>query len=412
MFYKADDFRRYRAQIKKIDVRSVELSEIKAAALEAVERLDLEEVEVLLSQVMVAELGFAAETAELRAQNALLRGKVDQAFVLLTSTADSFAAVDPLEPIRRRLGYEIALCQHGERYANHALEYSERMMRTVISALDGSEPLLLWRATIGLGISLSCRGKLAEKPEDVQLLKEAATQYRTALTILSDESNPIQMATTRNKLATVLFQLARRASDVNRAKFLEKAVGHLRMALKTHTRASFPLNWAMAQDNLGNALALQGRHLIGPEGQRLLVKADEAHSAALQVRTRDSHPMDWAFTQENIGVNWTHIAEHDSCADRDEARRKAEGHLQSALGFYDPDRMPLNHAKAHANIGILLENTADDPKCDDPVTKRQAALQHFEIARDVFHDINAPHFLRLATEAVVRLNQRVADKPA
>ncbi len=407
IFLKADDFRRYRIQIENIDERSVELSKIKVAATRAAEQMDFEEVENLLSQVLVTELGVAAETAELRAQNALLRGKIDQAFVLLSSTADSFAAVDPLEPVRRRLEYEVALCQHGERYGSHALAYSEKMTRTAISELNESEPLLLWRATIGLGISLSSQGNLAEGSEGIQLLEEAATQDRTALTILSDESYPIQMATTRNNLATTLSKLARRNGDPYRTELLEEAIGCLREALKAHTRAAFPLKWAMAQDNLGNALALLGRHMCGPQGYGFIEKAHRAHTAALQVRTRDDYPMNWALTQENIGVNWTHMAEHGSCPDPSGVRLKAESHLRDALMFFDVNKMPLNHAKAHANIGVLLKNSADDPSCADPVTKRQAALEHFEIAQEIFSEMKAMHFLRLATADVDRLRDKL-----
>ena len=51
------------------------------------------------------ELDIAASTAELRADNALLRGRVEDAYRMLSAAADSFAAVDPLEPARRRVLY-------------------------------------------------------------------------------------------------------------------------------------------------------------------------------------------------------------------------------------------------------------------------------------------------------------------
>ena len=63
------------------------------------------------------ELEEAAKTAELRANNALLRGRVEQAYRILNAAADSFAAVDPIEPARRKISkYAAVLGRHGDRY--------------------------------------------------------------------------------------------------------------------------------------------------------------------------------------------------------------------------------------------------------------------------------------------------------
>lgn len=87
---KAEEYRALKAEVDVIDDSLKRLSNLKAAAQEAVARVDLEEVEKLLALVQATELEEAAKTAELRANNALLRGKVEQAFHLLRSTADGF----------------------------------------------------------------------------------------------------------------------------------------------------------------------------------------------------------------------------------------------------------------------------------------------------------------------------------
>ncbi|MCP3970593.1 MAG: hypothetical protein GY717_09815, partial [Rhodobacteraceae bacterium] len=103
---KAEEYRVYRAEIEAIDERTKGLGNLKAAAQDAAEKLDFEEVEAMLGRVHETEVEIAAETAELRAKNALLRGRVEQAYDLLGAAADSFAAIDRLEPARRRLRYE------------------------------------------------------------------------------------------------------------------------------------------------------------------------------------------------------------------------------------------------------------------------------------------------------------------
>lgn len=67
------------------------------------------------------ELEEAAKTAELRANNALLRGKVEQAYHIYCAAAESFAAIDVVEVFRRRNNYTLRLALHGLRYGGDGL---------------------------------------------------------------------------------------------------------------------------------------------------------------------------------------------------------------------------------------------------------------------------------------------------
>ena len=71
------------------------LGNLKAAAKDAAERLDFAEVEALLARVDEVETEIAAQTKELRADNALLQGKIDAAYAHLSAAADSFQGLDP-----------------------------------------------------------------------------------------------------------------------------------------------------------------------------------------------------------------------------------------------------------------------------------------------------------------------------
>jgi transcriptional regulator with XRE-family HTH domain len=141
---KAEEYRSYRVQIDALDERIAGLGNLKAAAQGAADRLDFDEVEALLSRVHEVEADIAAKTAEARAANALLRGQVDQAYRLLSAAADSFAGVDPLEPARRRNGYQDRLYAHGLRYGGPGMALSARMTRDALADLPQATDPALW----------------------------------------------------------------------------------------------------------------------------------------------------------------------------------------------------------------------------------------------------------------------------
>ncbi|MEM8555093.1 MAG: helix-turn-helix transcriptional regulator [Pseudomonadota bacterium] len=118
---KAEEYRSFRAQIDGLDERVAAIANLKGAAADAAERLDFDEVEDLLSRVDEVETEIAAETKVARADNALLRGRVDEAFRILSAAADSFASVDPVEPARKRLDYGARLYHHGLGYGGDGL---------------------------------------------------------------------------------------------------------------------------------------------------------------------------------------------------------------------------------------------------------------------------------------------------
>ena len=91
--HKAEEYRALKAEADTINEDMKRLANLKSAAQDAIARVDLDEVERILSIVQETELEEAAKTAELRANNALLRGNVGQAFDLLESAANSFGAI-------------------------------------------------------------------------------------------------------------------------------------------------------------------------------------------------------------------------------------------------------------------------------------------------------------------------------
>ena len=131
---KAVEYRELKAQINRIDPRLPALHDLKAAAQDAIARLDFAEVETLLARVDAAETEINAETKEARARNALLTGRAEDAYRHLTAAADSFAGIDPGESLDRRNDYAILLHDHGLRYGGAGLTWATRMWQANLAA--------------------------------------------------------------------------------------------------------------------------------------------------------------------------------------------------------------------------------------------------------------------------------------
>jgi tetratricopeptide (TPR) repeat protein len=396
--HKATEYRALKAQVDAIPDSMKRLSNLKSAAQDAIARVDLDEVENLMTLVHETELDEAAKSAEIRANNALLRGKVDQAYSLLCAAADSFAPIDPLEPARRRiLHYFAILWKHGLRYGGAALPAAEQIISPLLTdTLKAADPWLsaagqnsranalanqgirtegakgtallgeavtAFRAALeiitradhplhwamtqnNLANALRNQGSRTEGAKGTPLLGEAVTTYRAALEVHTRADHPLDWAMTQNNLATALSDQGSRNGGAIGAALLGEAVTAFRAALEVRTRADHPLHWAMTQNNLAAALSDQGSRTEGAKGTALLAEAVTTYRAALEVRTRADHPVQWAITQENIAIAQLEIADHDSCTDPQAALLAARDAVNKALTIFDPDHMSYDHGTA------------------------------------------------------------------
>lgn len=99
------EYHSYRQLIESIDDRTLGLGNLKAAARDAAERFDFASVEEFLSRIDEVQTELAAEGKELRAANALLQGRVEDACRHFCSAAASFGGIDANEVIRRKIKY-------------------------------------------------------------------------------------------------------------------------------------------------------------------------------------------------------------------------------------------------------------------------------------------------------------------
>ncbi|AXX99775.1 hypothetical protein BAR1_09920 [Profundibacter amoris] len=341
---KAVQYRSYRALIDGLDDRVASIANLKGAAQDAAERLDFQTVEELLARVDTVETEIAANTKQARAANALLQGRTQQAYTLLTAAADSFASVDPVEPSRRREAYGKMLHDYGMRFAGNGLELAARIWDKGAQDLDCKAQGDLWACLQNnLGTALATLG---QRESGTARLLQAVDAFELALQELTQDRVPLDWAATQNNLGNALLALGERESGTAR---LPQAVEAYELALQEWTQGRVPLDWATAQNNLGNALLALGER---ESGTARLLQAVDAFELALQEWTQDRVPLQWATAQNNLGNALLALGERES----DTARlRQAVDAYELALQEWTQDRVPLDWAMTQGNLGNALK---------------------------------------------------------
>ncbi|MCT4682772.1 MAG: tetratricopeptide repeat protein [Roseicyclus sp.] len=365
---KAEEYRAYRATIDGLDDRVAAIQNLKGAAQDAAERLDFDEVETLLSRVDEVETGIAAETKVARAKNALLRNDPDTAFRLLSAAADSFASLDPLEPARRRAGYEDLLYQHGLSYPGAGLSRTEKMNRDALEICSRETDSALWaRLQNNLGVALQTLGT---RTEDSAALQDSVTALHAALEVYTQQASPIDWAMAKNNLGASLSILGTRGND-NSA--LQDAIAIFRSVSEVYTQSANPMDWAMTQNNLGDALRNLG---IRAEDNAMLQDAITAFRSALKVYSQEESPMHWATTQNNLGATLRNLGTRSG--DR-ASLRDAVTAYRAALEVHTREASPMHWAMTQNNLGIALRhlgaNAGDAAALHHAVTAYRAALE-------------------------------------
>ena len=107
---------------------------------------------------------------------------------------------------------------------------------------------------------------------------------------------------TQNNLGLVLWDQGTRTGGEAGTQLLDEAVTAYRDALTVYTKAQLPQQWASTQYNLGNVLQNQGTRTGGEAGKVLIREAIKAYELALEVRTREALPVQWEETMHNLKI--------------------------------------------------------------------------------------------------------------
>jgi len=356
---RATDYRRFREQIEAIDERIKGLGKLKAAR-DALARLDFAEVETVLSGVEDVETEIAAETKVLRADNALLRGRAEEAFVLLSAAADSFS--DPEERAWRRLAYQERLHDHGERYEGQGLVLTARMLDATLETLWRSGDANAWAGVqTNRGQALETYGNRLGGAEGARMLGEAAEAYRAVLSIWDEVTSPEMWAMTQRSLGSVLRQRGELSGGPEALALLEQAAGAHRAAMRVWTKAKAPVTWAVEQRNLGLAMCAQAKLLRGSEGLALLMQTAEAYGDTLQIWIEDGGELAWASAAEDLALIWESIADNDAADGPHGDLLKAAELIEAASRAFHRGKMPWRHARATAALARVRAKLAGLP---------------------------------------------------
>ncbi len=383
---KATEYRALKAEVDAIPNTMRKLSNLKAAAQDAIARVDLDEVEHLMTLVHTTELEEAAKSAEIRADNALLRGDVDHAYALLNSAADSFSVVDRMEPTRRRV-IEISekLYDHGDRYGGTAMRAAEKTLREAMNEELRNEDSALWaNSQVRLGNVVQKQGLRVEGEEGTQLLGEAVQLYQDAAAFYKQTKEHVHWATTQNNLGNALKNQGTRTQGSARADLLAQAVTAYCNALEVRTREGHPVDWAMTQNNLGATLQDQGIRTEGSAGADLLAEAVTAYRNTLQVYTRADHPVHWATTQNNLGIALSQQGIRTEGSAGADLLAQAVTAYRNALEVRTREGHPVQWAETKLNIAIALKDQATHDSCTDPARALTEALAAVDAALTVF----------------------------
>lgn len=346
LFDKAKDYRALRAEIAAIDDGLKQLSALKAAAAAAMDEGDLGKVESLLAQVHVVQLEEAARTSELRAENALLRGLVEDAHALFSAAADSFAGHNSMKSVQRRVDGANRLVRYGETFGGEATRYAGDMAQAAIDSLGkAGDPMLRVEAYRVLG---EAKKGLAHRHGGISgllHLSEAADAFSAALSVPGGFASVEVTALTLAQFARVQVLLAHhwtddRAEAVDRYKTAQDA---FRESLKYLHDAKHKQTRAFVTVELAQALFSDGLVREDKAEKRTLFRSAEQEAStgvALLDAIMDGVRFDGtlAGNRSKAAILVAEARFHDALGrlDFDDPDKEAalQGRLKEAIGAY------------------------------------------------------------------------------
>ncbi len=412
---RAEAYRTYRAAIEAIDERTKGLGNLKAAAAEAADRLDFEEVENLLSRVDEVETEIAAHSKEIRARNALMRGRPEQAFTILSAAADSFGSVDQITPSKKRSEFFPILFNYGIRYDPSALRYAISLQEDALSMLTHEDALELWaELNNDLAIALANFADGALGIEAIELLTKSTSAYQNALTVFTKEDAPEYWATILMNLANTLCVQAGRSQEEQGYRLLQQALDHYVDALQIMTVEKHPETWATIKNNIASAYRKQAGYPLANSKKALLQNAVSACHEALTIRTKAQHPEDYALTLNNLGNALCNQAQHMGERRGAACIYQAIAAFRESLTVRTKETTPLAWAMTTTNLANAFKDLAISAWGEECETHLQNAEREYKNAQLVFTiDMHQIQWARISINLAIldffRFEQKLCD---
>ncbi|MFD1159935.1 hypothetical protein [Roseovarius aestuarii] len=385
---KAHDYRALQQEVETLRGTTPRIDNVLSAVEASIATLDLEEAERLLvsvretsSDALRKPLEDNARVMEAQARIAMMRQRPERAFTLFSSAADSFAALDPLEPSRRRLSYARAFYEYGERFGGPVTEFAERVAHAILAAVDTSNPKIFAEAQNLLGLSLLSQGRYATDASGSDILNRAIE----AFTITANTPDGHLRAASLDHLSMTRMTQAHRAKPSDRVDLLRAAITGSREAIELF--GDDQPSVARALNNLGNAHLLLADQLDGAE---LVETLDQAFSA-LDRATRLFGDLGDIINMAGARFGVATVIERQAKVYGDPARRKrAIDEFDKARQFYREQKMPQDAAMASGAMGSALLTHATNAPPEHIVSLLTAAESALGDAAAHYRDTEQP----------------------
>ncbi len=184
-----------------------------------------------------------------------------------------------------------------------------------------------------------------EDSGDARLLRNAVNAYAKAAEQAGSAGDAKSLAGASQGLGNALLTLAEHEPSKT---LYEQAGIAFRTALDVLTRETDPRVWALARMGLGNALASMGE--IEANSVATLEQAAVAYKGALEVFTREAEPMRWAVTRLNMATVLIRLGE---LKDRRANWLAAAAALVPALEVFEAEGAVPQAEAAHRALQML-----------------------------------------------------------
>lgn len=355
---KAEEYKAYRRQIEYLDESIRTLAALKARATEAVNAPDFERAEEFLAEVDDLQTHLLLDAREQRANNALRRGQVRQAYTLLASAAAAAGATDLASEARLRSKYHKVFFEYGVSHEAIGFLLAARLLRPSIAIwlkLDDRDAWARNMQNLANALASLAMRKSGEQSE--VLFDEAVRSYHAAQEHFTRAAHPAEWGMVQQNLGSALFARASAKSvdDPAKLELLTEAGEKFESALEIRSRQTGPKEWAMTRQNFAAVLQARGALMPDRSGALLLREALAIYKETLSIRTLGSSPLDWAMTRENMALTEADLSKHPAATVRLKHVAAALVHVEAALSIYERGGVPYLQDKARKLRDSLQE---------------------------------------------------------
>lgn len=370
---KSEEYLILRTEIESIDANMIKLSGLKNSARDAIEVGDLERVERLLEKVHVTEKEEIAKTGELRARNALLRGRIEQAYSLFEDAANEFAVIDPLKNCHRRADYSEILKKNAMHFGGNAnmfrVQLLEDAYESAYQILQGDHATKSSAATAmqmgyQYGLALIDFGFDKGLDEGEGLISKGLTALNGTYEMVK-EAGPVDLlAIIQRNVGITLSRLAQQTPGATGLEYFEKSLEWLAAASKNFAE----LGDMISKSDVDSMHTLTARNLAlrsQPENQYEAYQSDvESNRLLVEKVKNDADSRGTSSALHRLGMSQAVLGKKVGGQRGIEILTSAIEHLEEARSLRSQREEPKQLANILGNLATTYDTLCD--LCDGP----------------------------------------------